>query len=123
MINNWTYELIPFEDIKEEWEAIQDLQFDEDDLPEQEIDFEKIKTNNYANPKWIPFATARNGDYLLYDTDPASKGKFGQIIEFQNVSWERNIVADSLEELIQNEINNLKSGKIEHFDFILGKEN
>lgn len=122
LINNWTYELIPFEDIKEEWEAIQDLQFDEDDLPEQEIDFEKIKTNNYANPKWIPFATARNGDYLLYDTDPASKGKFGQIIEFQNVSWERNIVADSLEELIQNEINNLKSGKIEHFDFILGKE-
>jgi cell wall assembly regulator SMI1 len=59
---------------------------------------------------------------LLYDTDPASKGKFGQIIELQNESWDRNIVADSLEELIQNEIHNLKSGKIEHFDFIVGKE-
>jgi cell wall assembly regulator SMI1 len=123
LINNWPYELIPFQDIAEEWNSIQDLQFDEDDLPEQEIDFEKIQTNNYANPKWIPFATGRNGDYLLYDTDPASKGKFGQIIELQNESWDRNIVADSLEELVQNEINNLKTGKTEHFDFIIGKEN
>lgn len=122
-VNNWSYELIPFEDIAEEWNSIQDLQFDEDDLPEQEIDFEKIQTNNYANPKWIPFATGRNGDYLLFDTDPASKGKFGQIIELQNESWDRNIVADSLEELVQNEINNLKAGKTEHFDFIIGKEN
>lgn len=123
LINNWSYELIPFEDIKEEWDSIQDLQFDEDDLPEQEIDFEKINTNNYTNPKWIPFATGRNGDYLLYDTDPALKGKFGQIIELQNESWSRLIVADSLEELIQNEINNLKAGKTEHFDFIVSKEN
>jgi len=122
-VNNWSYDLIPFEDIAEEWNSIQDLQFDEDDLPEQEIDFEKIQTNNYANPKWIPFATGRNGDYLLYDTDPASKGKFGQIIELQNESWDRNIVADSLEELIQNEISNLRAGKTEHFDFIIGKEN
>lgn len=122
-VNNWSYDLIPFEDIAEEWNSIQDLQFDEDDLPEQEIDLEKIQTNNYANPKWIPFATGRNGDYLLFDTDPASKGKFGQIIELQNESWDRNIVADSLEELVQNEINNLKAGKTEHFDFITGKEN
>jgi len=122
-VNNWSYDLIPFEDIAEEWNSIQDLQFDEEDLPEQEIDFEKIQTNNYANPKWIPFATGRNGDYLLYDTDPASKGKFGQIIELQNESWDRNIVADSLEELIQNEIRNLRAGKTEHFDFIIGKDN
>lgn len=123
LINNWPYELIPFQDIAEEWNSIQDLQFDEDDLPEQEIDLEKINTDNYANPKWIPFATGRNGDYLLFDTDPASKGKYGQIIELQNESWSRDIVADSLEELIQNEINNLKTGKTEHFDFIIGKEN
>ncbi|MFC0779026.1 SMI1/KNR4 family protein [Flavobacterium sp. HJSW_4] len=121
-VNNWSYDLIPFEDIAEEWNSIQDLQFDEEDLPEQEIDFEKIQTNNYANPKWIPFATGRNGDYLVYDTDPASKGKFGQIIELQNESWSRDIVADSLEELIKNEINNLREGKTEHFDFIIGKE-
>lgn len=122
LIGDWTYDLIPFEDIKEEWNSIQDLQFDEDDLPELEVDIEKIKTDNYANPKWIPFATGRNGDYLLYDSDPAEKGKFGQIIELQNESWERNIVAESLEELLKNEINNLKTGKIQHFDFITGKE-
>lgn len=123
LISDWTYDLIPFEDIPEEWNSIQDLQFDEEDLPELEIDFEKLKTNNYANPKWIPFATGRNGDYLLYDTDPAKDGKFGQIIELQNESWDRNIVADSLEELLKKEINNLKKGKTEHFDFITGKEN
>lgn len=123
LVGDWTYDLIPFEDIAEEWNSIQDLQFDQDDLPELEIDFEKIKTNNYANPKWIPFATGRNGDYLLYDADPAEKGKFGQIIELQNESWERNIVAESLEELLKNEINNLKTGKTNHFDFIIGKEN
>nr|WP_294932534.1 SMI1/KNR4 family protein [uncultured Flavobacterium sp.] len=123
LIGDWTYDLIPFEDIKEEWNSIQDLQFDEDDLPELEIDFEKIKTDNYANPKWIPFATGRNGDYLVYDTDPAENGKFGQIIELQNESWERNIVTESLEELLINEIKNLKTGKIQHFDFITGKEN
>ena len=122
LIHDWTYDLIPFEDIAEEWNSIQDLQFDEDDLPELDIDFDKIKTNNYANPKWIPFATGRNGDYLVFDTDPAEKGNFGQIIELQNESWERNIVAESLEELLKNEINNLKTGKTQHFDFILGKE-
>jgi len=121
-VNNWSYDLIPFADIAEEWNSIQDLQFDEEDLPEQEIDFEKIQTNNYANPKWIPFATGRNGDYLMYDTDPAPKGKFGQIIELQNESWDRNIIADSLEQLVQNEISNLRAGKTEHFDFIIGKE-
>lgn len=123
LINNWPYELIPFEDIAEEWNSIQDLQFHEDDLPLMDYDLEKININNYANPKWIPFATGRNGDYLLFDADPAPKGKFGQIIELQNDSWSRDIVAESLEELIQNEINNLKTGNTEHFDFIVGKEN
>lgn len=123
LINNWPYELIPFEDIAEEWNSIQDLQFHEDDLPLMDYDLEKININNYANPKWIPFATGRNGDYLLFDADPAPNGKFGQIIELQNESWSRDIVAESLEELIQNEINNLKTGNTEHFDFIVGKEN
>ncbi|SHM36109.1 SMI1/KNR4 family protein [Flavobacterium chilense] len=122
LTHNWSYDLIPFADIPEEWNSIQDLQFDEDDLPEQEIDFEKLQTNNYTNPKWIPFATGRNGDYLLYDTDPAEKGKFGQIIELQNESWQRNIVAESLEELLNNEINNLKTGNHQHFDFIISKK-
>jgi len=123
LINNWPYELIPFEDITEEWNSIQDLQFHEDDLPLMDYDLEKININNYANPKWIPFATGRNGDYLLFDADPAPNGKFGQIIELQNESWSRDIVAESLEELIQNEINNLKTGNTQHFDFIVGKEN
>ena len=122
-VSNGIYDLIPFEDIARVWNFIQSLQYDEEDLedlPEQEIDFEKIQTNNYANPRWIPFATDHNGEYLLYDTDPAAKGIAGQIILLHRYGG-RYIVADSLEELVRNEIKNLKEGKIEHFDFILGK--
>ena len=121
--NGWEYDLIPFKDIKEEWEGIQNLQFgdriEENNLLEYS---EKIKADGYANPKWIPFATGRNGDYLLYDTDPGDKGKYGQIIELQNESWERNVIAKSITELIQNEIDLLKKGQIKKYDFILGRK-
>ena len=121
-VNSWEYDLMPFKDIKEEWESIQDLQsgdrIKENNLPEHS---EKVKTDDYTNPKWIPFATGRNGDYLLYDTDPGDKGKYGQIIELQNESWERNVIAKSITELIQNEIGLLKKGQIKKYDFILDK--
>jgi cell wall assembly regulator SMI1 len=66
----------------------------------------------------VPFAEGRNGDYLLYDTDPSEQGDFGQIIELQNESWQRNVVAESLEALLKNEIALIKAGK-KDFTFIL----
>lgn len=119
VVNNWNYDLIPFEDIASEWEDIQDLQFENNEELDLSQYSEKVKAGNYANPNWIPFATGRNGDYLLYDTDPSEKGTYGQIIELQNESWERNVIANSLSELIQNEINLIRNGNIEKFDFIL----
>ncbi len=116
-ISDWQYDLIPFAKIKADWQAIQDL----NDGSEW-IDFstfsDKVKAADYANPAWVPFAEGRNGDYLLYDTDPSEKGTFGQIIELQNESWERNIVATSLEALIKDEIKLITTGK-KDYSFIL----
>ncbi|SEO03426.1 SMI1 / KNR4 family (SUKH-1) [bacterium A37T11] len=122
-VNGWDYYLIPFQDISEEWN-IMDFQEEEDFENDILIPLsEKLYLNGYTNPRWIPFATGMNGDYLLYDTDPSEKGKYGQIVELQNESWQRNVVANSLKELIEKEIKNLKKTGTTKFDFILGKSN
>lgn len=119
-INDTTYDLLPFRHIITEWEKIDDLQVVESeeatDQPSQKINFQ-----NYANPKWIPFAESKEGDYLLFDTDPGPDGIFGQIIELQNESWSREVVASSIFELIQNQCQLLNDGKIGYLDFVLGK--
>jgi cell wall assembly regulator SMI1 len=116
-INNWEYDLIPFSKIISDWNSIQNL-------AEEEVESEfrnysdKINANTYANSAWIPIAEGRNGDYLLYDTDPSDKGNFGQIIELQNDTWTRSVVANSLEQLISNQIDLMKNGNRD-FEFIL----
>jgi cell wall assembly regulator SMI1 len=119
---NWQYDLLPFERIPECWNEIDELQLEEDGEPDYLKGYSnKVKASGYANPKWIPIAEGRNGDFLLFDTDPSDKGTYGQIIELQNESWSREVVANSLEALVQREIGILKSGKVAHLDFILGK--
>lgn len=122
--NSGWYHLISFEDIQQHWEDIQDLQY-EDSLEEGNLDnySPKVKADDYANPRWIPFADSDNGDYLLFDTDPSGEGTYGQIIELINDTWERNVVAISLQELLKNQIDLVKKSEPKDFwDFILGKE-
>ncbi|PUZ22504.1 SMI1 / KNR4 family (SUKH-1) [Chitinophaga costaii] len=119
-VNDCIYYLLSFHEIPNEWNEVMDLQ----EIDERENDIpvkidDKLNLSNYTNPHWIPFASSRDGDYLLYDTDPSDKGKYGQIVELQNESWERNVVADSLEDLIQHEIDMIKSGHVQKFEFIL----
>jgi len=123
-VNNWTYDLLPFKQIKEEWESIIDLNWnDPEEVPNDVAKYDpKVKANDYANPRWIPFAEGKNGDFLLYDTNPSETGNYGQIIELQNESWKRTVVVNSLSALLQNEIDLLKNGNTESFDFILGKK-
>lgn len=103
-INEMWYEIIPFENIKKEWENIKELEFE----------------NDYINPKWIPFAITDQGDYLLYNTATNNKEIFGQIIELQNESWERNIIANSIEEILQMQIEQIKKGEPkDFFEFVL----
>ena len=45
--------------------------------------------------------------------------KYGQIIELQNESWERNVIASSLEDFIQINIDQLKKSDDIRYAFIL----
>ncbi|MCD8213130.1 MAG: SMI1/KNR4 family protein, partial [Campylobacter sp.] len=103
------YALIAFDDIKREWESVGELI---DEFSSEQTS-KKPEFNGYASPKWIPLAHDYEGNYLLYDAE------FGQIIELDNESWSRRVVANSLSELLKNEINSLKSGNLKRFEFIL----
>ena len=45
--------------------------------------------------------------------------KYGQIIELQNESWERNVISSSLEDFIQIDIDQLKKHDESRYAFIL----
>lgn len=119
-VNGWDYDLLPFEKIADEWEGINEL-FDEEKVEEEILkDYDtRLKCTSYTNPKWIPFAEGKNGDYLLIDTDPSETGLYGQIIELQNESWQRTVIAFCLEELIYREIESLEGEMTEHQQFII----
>lgn len=119
-VNGWNYDLLPFEDIYEHWQNNVALNtgenLDHSNYPNYDA---RIKINNYTNSNWIPFAEGRNGDYLMIDLDPSEQGQYGQIIELQNESWERNVIANTLEEFIQINIEQLKSPDDIRYEFIL----
>jgi cell wall assembly regulator SMI1 len=116
------YYLLPFQDITRHWKQIQDLQFENgSEKPIFDDGSFKLKSNGYANQRWIPIAEDWQGNYLLFDTDPGTKGIFGQILELQNESWSRVVIADSLETLVRNEIKTIKSNPQTRFEFILKK--
>jgi cell wall assembly regulator SMI1 len=112
-INGYSYDLLPFKEIAERYDELLDVgtSHDEQDceLSYRDLNISnKINIKDFTNPKWIPFAYTDQGDYLLYDTDPTAKGTYGQIVELQNDSWQRNVVANSLEDLIAQQIQNIK---------------
>lgn len=45
--------------------------------------------------------------------------KYGQVIELQNESWERNVISSSLEDFIQINIDQLKKPDDIRYAFIL----
>lgn len=116
-INGWQYDLLPFQNIVKEREL---LNMEIEPEP-SDIFSNKLKIDGYCNSKWIPFAEGRNGDYLLIDTDPSPTGTYGQIIELQNESWQRLVVANSLEDLIQAEIELIYREGKEKYRFIIEK--
>lgn len=119
-VNGWQYDLLPFADIPERQQRMMDLQFGPDLDPQLLAGFsDRVKATDYVNPAWIPFAEGRNGDYLLFDPDPSPRGKAGQIIELRNADWTRNVVADSLAELVRQELARIAAAGSERFAFFL----
>ena len=49
----------------------------------------------------------------------SEQGQYGQIIELQNESWERNVISSSLEDFIQINIDQLKKPDDIRYAFIL----
>lgn len=49
----------------------------------------------------------------------SEQGQYGQIIELQNESWERNVISSSLEDFIQINIDQLKKPDDIRYEFIL----
>lgn len=123
-VNGWSYDLLPFEKIYNEWDAIRGLIEEDEELEEtlKEGFSDKTKSQAYANPMWIPFAEGRNGNYLLIDTDPSEKGQYGQIIELINEFWQRQVISSSLEELLQLETEKTKKEGKEKFSFVNEKK-
>lgn len=120
LVNEWQYDLLPFADIPERHQRMMDLQYGPEIDPKLLADFsDRVKATDYANPAWIPFAEGRNGDYLLFDPDPSPRGKVGQIIELRNADWTRDVIADSLEELVRQEIARIAAAGTERFAFFL----
>ncbi len=117
------YNLLPFNQIPVEWNDF--FEFDANEVQSNYKSAgisDKIIANDFANPNWIPFAVTDQGDMLLFDTQPSKKGVYGQIIELQNDSWERNVVANNLTELIKNQIEKLQNGEREIIETWLEKE-
>ena len=49
----------------------------------------------------------------------SEQGQYGQIIELQNESWERNVISSSLEDFIKINIDQLKKPDDIRYEFIL----
>lgn len=120
LVKGWNYDLLPFEDIYQHWQNNIELNIGENLDPSHYPNYDaRTKINDYTNPQWIPFAEGRNGDYLLIDLDPSEQGRYGQIIELQNESWGRNVIANALEEFIQINVDQLKAPDDRRYQFIL----
>lgn len=117
--DNYYYDLLPFEMIVDSYKENLEIAEDEDCIFD-DYD-EKVQATSYSHTGWIPFAESRQGDYLLMDTVPSEKGTQNQIIDLLNESWVRQVIADSLEDLIRQTIVQINAGDFKHFDFILNK--
>ncbi|NBP70735.1 MAG: hypothetical protein EBR30_13140 [Cytophagia bacterium] len=61
---------------------------------------ETIRTGAYYE-KWIPVFTDNNGNFIGIDLTPASRGKYGQVINFGTDEYDHFVIAESLSELIE----------------------
>ncbi len=63
------------------------------------IDYD-FEIKNWWNKAWLPIFTNGSGSYICYDTKGIFTGKEGQMIEFWRADDDRNVIAPSLEFMI-----------------------
>ena len=73
--------------------------------------------NNWWNDKWIPITHDGGGNHICMDLDPTNEGTKGQIIQMWHDSEERELIATSFSEWIQNYVNGLETGAYRYSDY------
>lgn len=71
---------------------------------------------DWWNPKWIPLTYDGSGNHSCLDCDPAPGGTYGQIISMWHDAAERNLLAKSFEEWIQEFADGLEKGEFVYSD-------
>ncbi len=107
--------LLPLDGIVAQWDIWREL------LDAGTFDTFKSKADDEIKPhwwnkKWIPFTYDGAGNHLCVDLDPEPVGKYGQVITMWHDSPERDVVADSFVEWMNDVVEELNSGVYEFIE-------
>lgn len=74
-----------------------------------------FEIENWWNESWIPIFHNGGGNYICYDLKGAFTGNKGQILEFWNRDYDRNVIAASLKDFL-DQLNSYYEEKSEGWD-------
>lgn len=103
--------LLSIESIISEWNIWREL-LEVGEFDECEVCADEGIKNCWWNIKWVPFISDGGGNNICLDLDPDTNGKYGQVITMWHDSQEREILADSFREFLENYLNKLKEGTL-----------
>lgn len=101
-----TEELLSLERIQEEWQIWKDL-FDKGIFEESIVEADKGIKEQWWNPAWIPITYDGSGNHYCIDLSPEAGGNKGQIIRIWHDAPERELIADSFTEFVENFVEDL----------------
>jgi len=107
-------EILAIDRIADEWIIWKEL-LDADTFCDENGSFvsapdEGVK-NDWWNPGWIPVTYDGAGNHYCVDLDPDESGTYGQIIRMWHDSDEREIVAESMKDWMQQYVQDLEDEK------------
>jgi cell wall assembly regulator SMI1 len=76
----------------------------------------RVQPRRWMHRRWWPLANTGNSHSLMFDSDPAPGGKYGQIIAFYHDPDEIVLIADSFMDLLR-ESNSLLETRWEEFHY------
>ena len=108
-------ELLCIKRIMEEWEVWKELD-DKGVFDDSVSDADAGVREDWWNPLWIPITYDGSGNHYCLDLNPDEGGKKGQIIRIWHDSAERELIADSFEEWMNNYADDLEGGNFVYSD-------
>jgi cell wall assembly regulator SMI1 len=103
--------LFPISEIVREWAMMKEL-FEGGDYRGLSVRASPAIRPNWWNLRWIPFAGNGGGDYFCVDLNPISSGTCGQVILFHHDRKERQLLAPSLNSLLEKLADGFESREI-----------